>query len=95
MTIFANFPQVFAAVFSAFSIFIPAKTRAKFIIFGTDDREAMFERIRADQVPEIVGGMGYGKTVDGFRFGTEPRISHVRTLAPTKEATGIMATPGR
>lgn len=56
-TIFVNFPAVFATLFQTFSVFIPEKTRKKFIILSGSDHELLFQHIHAEMVPVALGGM--------------------------------------
>lgn len=56
-TIFVNFPSAFASLFKAFSVFIPERTRKKFLILGEKDHEILFEHIKPEMVPEVLGGM--------------------------------------
>lgn len=56
-TVFVNFPAVFATLFKAFSIFIPEKSRQKFVILGEGDHAALFGHVRPEQVPEGLGGL--------------------------------------
>lgn len=56
-TIFVNFPAAFSKLFKAFSIFIPERTRKKFLILGESDQAQLFEHICPDIVPEVLGGM--------------------------------------
>lgn len=56
-TIFVNFPAAFAGLFKAFSVFIPARTRKKFLILGEEDHETLFQHVKPEMVPEGLGGM--------------------------------------
>mmetsp|Transcript_31396 Transcript_31396/g.82587 ORF Transcript_31396/g.82587 Transcript_31396/m.82587 type:complete len:500 (+) Transcript_31396:87-1586(+) len=56
-TIFVNFPAAFSKLFQAFSVFLPERTRKKFLIFGESDQALLFEHLRPEAVPEALGGM--------------------------------------
>lgn len=56
-TIFVNFPAVFSKLFQAFSVFIPERTRNKFLILAEDDHEGLFRHISPARVPEALGGL--------------------------------------
>ncbi|CAE8602491.1 unnamed protein product [Polarella glacialis] len=56
-TIFVNFPAVFSKLFQAFSVFIPERTRKKFIILSETDHEVLFQHISPELVPVALGGM--------------------------------------
>eukprot|EP00930_Biecheleria_cincta_P045032 TRINITY_DN31033_c0_g1_i2.p1 TRINITY_DN31033_c0_g1~~TRINITY_DN31033_c0_g1_i2.p1 ORF type:complete len:498 (+),score=95.28 TRINITY_DN31033_c0_g1_i2:39-1532(+) len=56
-TIFVNFPGVFSKLFQAFSVFIPERTRKKFLILAEDDQEGLFRQISPTKVPEALGGL--------------------------------------
>lgn len=56
-TIFVKFPLLFSKLFQAFSIFIPGKTRKKFIILGEADHTMLFDHVPPEAVPEDMGGM--------------------------------------
>lgn len=56
-TIFVNFPSTFSQLFRAFSVFLPARTRDKFLIFGESDQALLFKLLRPEAVPEALGGM--------------------------------------
>lgn len=56
-TIFVNFPAAFSKLWKAFGMFIPERTRKKFLIFGEGDQASLFEHISPDVVPEVLGGM--------------------------------------
>jgi len=56
-TVFVNFPALFAQIFRAFSFFIPASTRKKFVVLGHSDHQILFQNLAAELVPEILGGM--------------------------------------
>lgn len=55
-TVFINFPSVFTALFSAFSVFLPERTKKKFVILG-DDPSLYFEHIPPDTLPVTLGGV--------------------------------------
>jgi len=57
VTIFVNFPAAFSKLWKAFSVFIPERTRKKFIILGDKDQAQLFEKISPEVVPECIGGM--------------------------------------
>lgn len=54
-TVFVNFPAVFTTLFSAFSVFLPERTKKKFVILG-DDPSLYFEHIPPDTLPVTLGG---------------------------------------
>jgi len=56
-TIFVKFPTLFSKLFQAFSIFIPEKTRKKFIILGEADQALLFDHVPPEAVPEDMGGL--------------------------------------
>mmetsp|Transcript_92283 Transcript_92283/g.214402 ORF Transcript_92283/g.214402 Transcript_92283/m.214402 type:complete len:382 (+) Transcript_92283:50-1195(+) len=56
-TIFVNFPSAFSKLFKAFSVFIPERTRRKFLILGENDQHDLFQHVCPDIVPEALGGM--------------------------------------
>lgn len=56
-TIFLNFPKAFVKVFQAFTVLIPERTRQKFLILGDNDHATLFETLRPECVPEVLGGM--------------------------------------
>lgn len=56
-TIFVNFPAAFSKLFQAFCVFLPEKTRKKFLILGESDQALLFEHLRPEAVPESLGGM--------------------------------------
>lgn len=55
-TVFVNFPSVFTTLFAAFSVFLPERTKKKFVILG-DDPALYFEHIPPDTLPVNLGGM--------------------------------------
>lgn len=57
VTIFVNFPNAFASMWKAFSVFIPERTLKKFQILGERDQEQLFKFIAPEVVPEAIGGM--------------------------------------
>lgn len=57
VSIFLNFPAAFTKLFKAFSVFIPERTRKKFLILGEADHDRLFEHIRPEYVLEELGGM--------------------------------------
>eukprot|EP00405_Crypthecodinium_cohnii_P057886 CAMPEP_0206619808 /NCGR_PEP_ID=MMETSP0325_2-20121206/61112_1 /ASSEMBLY_ACC=CAM_ASM_000347 /TAXON_ID=2866 /ORGANISM="Crypthecodinium cohnii, Strain Seligo" /LENGTH=503 /DNA_ID=CAMNT_0054142375 /DNA_START=39 /DNA_END=1551 /DNA_ORIENTATION=+ len=56
-TIFVNFPMTFSKLFQAFSMFLPERTRKKFMIFGESEQALLFKYIRPETVPEDLGGL--------------------------------------
>jgi len=56
-TVFVNFPPSFVTVFNAFAVFIPERTKSKFLILGFKDHETLFKLIAPENVPDFVGGM--------------------------------------
>eukprot|EP00397_Hematodinium_sp_SG-2012_P041002 GEMP01045061.1.p1 GENE.GEMP01045061.1~~GEMP01045061.1.p1 ORF type:complete len:234 (+),score=35.08 GEMP01045061.1:491-1192(+) len=60
-SVFCNFPTVFAAMWNAFSIFIPAATRARMAFLGTGDFISLFELVDPSQLPVPLGGFGAWK----------------------------------
>jgi len=65
-TIFLNFPQVFAVMFKAFTMFFPAKTVAKFVILGIRDQYRLYEFLPGDAIPEQYGGFPRNGKECGF-----------------------------
>lgn len=57
VTIFVNFPAAFSKLWKAFEVIIPERTRSKFLILGQTDQAKLFEKIPAEVVPEVLGGM--------------------------------------
>merc|ERR1719343_397950 len=56
-TVFVNFPAIFAQIFRAFSFFIPASTRKKFVVLGDNDHQMLFQQLAPELVPSTLGGM--------------------------------------
>lgn len=56
-TIFVNFPAAFSKLWKAFSVFIPERTRKKFLILGEQDQATLFDHMAPEVVPEVLGGM--------------------------------------
>uniref|UniRef100_A0A7S4Q212 CRAL-TRIO domain-containing protein n=1 Tax=Alexandrium monilatum TaxID=311494 RepID=A0A7S4Q212_9DINO len=58
-TIFVKFPLLFSKLFQAFSVFIPEKTRKKFIILGEADQPLLFDHVPPEVVPEDACPLGH------------------------------------
>mmetsp|Transcript_11072 Transcript_11072/g.25344 ORF Transcript_11072/g.25344 Transcript_11072/m.25344 type:complete len:378 (+) Transcript_11072:112-1245(+) len=57
VTVFVNFPAFFSKFWKAFSTFLPERTLKKFVILGSNDHEALFEKLAPGLVPDSLGGL--------------------------------------
>jgi len=57
-SIFCNFPKTVSSLWSAFSVFVPATTRAKMAFLGEDDFSSLFEIVAPEHLPFAMGGFG-------------------------------------
>lgn len=90
-TIFVNFPVAFSRIFQAFSMFLPERTRKKFLIFGESDQGLLFQHLSPEVVPEALGGLlrpGGGGDLDVHGDGKVAPCSVVEVSAgAVEEAT--------
>jgi hypothetical protein len=56
VSIFVNFPKVFAAAFRAVTVFFPKKTVDKFVILGVGESYRLYDYIAGEQIPVEYGG---------------------------------------
>jgi hypothetical protein len=56
VSIFVNFPKVFAAAFKTVTFFFPKKTVDKFVILGVGDSYRLYDYIAGEQIPVEYGG---------------------------------------
>jgi len=78
-SVFLNFPVVFSALWNAFSIFVPAPTRAKMAFVGEGDYQSLFDIVDPAQLPVSLGGFG-AFSVEGTDFSST--TAQVFTVGP-------------